>query len=333
MSDIQISGINTAVIGCSLNYTREGYAPLVYVIGDNVKIETSMILDDAEAPFTNNVALKPGWAGEATAEQKEDDPTKTDVYSRFSTDPEDVRYGDLDHELNDRGYPGPLLYRGFTASTFLLDSAGEQISATVMVEDSEDDWKFSGKIGLGARIQDGAIPYLRIQAANKELEVTNKDKNKIVNRIIEGAAHGVSISQSPEIDVEGDDAPWFLPISVISTDRFKHYKASNSFRTGPLTPTSEDYPFTDPLLRDDGTAASEYADDYLQTMTIPGISGSVEIAGNRQYSVGERIGQIVTRNGSSPVNLAIVDQSSNYAPPRESGESGRDTITIELGRK
>jgi len=334
MTDIVIDGSDTGVLSCTIDYTREGYVPLVYVVGDNVKIETSLVLDNTDVDFIDNLALNPGWSGDATAEQKEDDPTKTDVYSRFSTEPDDIRYGDVDEESGYRGYAGPYLYRGFTASTFLLDSGGEQVSATAMVESSSEEWKFTGKIGLGSRIQDGSIPYLRIQAGDKTLEVANKDNNKMVTLIIEGEAHGITASNSADVEIEGDDQPWFIPLSVISTDRFKHYKAYRSFRTGPLTPEqSEDYPFTDPVLRDDGMEAGAYADDYLNTVTTPSVSGSIEILGNLQYSIGEQISQIVTRNGSSPVNLAIVDQSTQYAPPRSAGESGQDTITIELGRK
>jgi len=201
-----------------------------------------------------------------------------------------------------------------------------------MIEDKEDDWKFTGQIGLGSRLQDGAIPYLRIQAGDKELEYNNREKNKIVTLIIEGGARGWVLASESGIDTTGENQ-WFIPFTVTTTDKFKFYKAYKSFRTGPMTEASEIYPFTNDTLRDDSEALNVYALDYLKTTTIPSISGSIDMLGNAQFSIGDKIENVVTRNGSAPVNLAIVDQSTQYAPPRQAGESGQDTITIELGRK
>jgi len=114
MSDISINKFNSKTIGCTIDYTREGYAPMAFVVGGNIKIETTIVMDVGDAPFTDNLLLKDGWSGGATAEQKKTDPTKTDVYSRFSTDPEETKYDDLDYQHTDRGYPGPYTYRGFT---------------------------------------------------------------------------------------------------------------------------------------------------------------------------------------------------------------------------
>jgi len=335
MADIEINRFTSKTIGCIIDYTREGFSPMAFVVGGNVKIETTIVMDVGSAPFTDNLALKDGWSGSANITEKTTDPTKTDVYSRFSTDPEEAKYDDLDYQGTEREYAGPYTYRGFTASTFLLDSGGEQVSATAMVEDAEDEWKFTGQIGLGSRLQDGAIPYLRIQAGDKELEYNNREKNKIVTLIIEGGARGWKVAVDTGIDYTGEtEDQWFVPLTVTTTDRFKFYKAYKSFRTGPLTATSPTYPVTDDTLRDDSDALEAYALDYLQTTTIPGISGSIDMLGNSQFSIGDKIDNIITRNnGSTPVNLAIVDQSTQYAPPRSAGEAGQDTITIELGRK
>ena len=331
MIDITIDGSNTGVIDCTLSYSREGYVPLAYIITDNVKIETTLFMDNSSEFRTDNFLLDEGWSGSATAEEKVTDPKKTDVYSRFSTQPEDDNWDDVDFESSGRGINGPITYRGFTASTFQLDSSDEQISATAMIEDTEDVWKFTGQIGLGSRVQDGAIPYLRIQAGDKEVEYNNREKNKIVTLIVEGQSHPIGVGKEPSLETSGDDTPWFIPFNVLSTDRFKRYKVYRSFRTAPIA--GLDNSETDDVLRYDLAGADQYITDYIQSITIPPVSGSITMYGREQFSVGEIVGQISTSHGSSPVNLAIVDQSTTYAPPRQSGASGEDTITIELGRK
>jgi len=330
--NVTIDGLGTGVLECNLSYSREGYIPLAYIITDNTKIETTLVMDsDADPIFSDNLEMAEGWSGTATAEEKEEDPTKTDVYSRFTTDPEDTDWDNVDFESIGRGIPGPLVYRQFTASTFLLDTGGEQVSATARIEDSEGAWKFSGQIGLGARTQDGQLPYLRIQAGNKALEYDNRLKNKMVTLIVEGQSHPIGAGLDSSVELTGDDVPWFIPFNVLSTDRFKRYKVYRSFR-GKIIPDL-DNSLTDNELRYDLATAKSYILDYVESITIPPISGSITMVGNTQYSVGEKIGEIITRHGATPVNLAIVDQDTQYAPPRQAGGSGQDTVTIELERK
>jgi hypothetical protein len=322
-TDITLNGNTSGVLECSLTYTREGYVPWVSVTGGNVQIETTIFQN---TDFPDNVRLKEQWVGTATNDQKNQDPKKTDVYSRFSTDPEEEKYTDLDSSLAFSQTPaddGPKLYRDFKASTFDYDTSDEAISASAMIKDTT--WKFSGDLGIGARFQSGAIPYIRLQAGKRELEKTYSTNDKAITCIIEGR----SLMRERAYE-EGTDNDWFVPTAIVTTDRFMMYKVVNSYRDNPDNdPTSD----VNKYLRDDRIACENYAKDILQTTTIPPISGSITMTGSKQFSIGGKIGQIITRNGEAPVNLAIVDQSTQYAPPRQAGEAGQDTITIELGRK
>lgn len=329
--DIALNSNQSGVLECSLNYTREGYVPLVYVFGDNTKIETTLFLDNTS--FTDSLVLKAAWVGEATETQKKEDPTKTDVYSRFSTDPEDDLYSELDFAgISDgpapetRGVPGPLMYRGFSTSTFNYDTANEAISASAMILGAT--WEFTGSLGLGTRKQDGAVPYLRIQAGKREVEVQKKDDNKAVTCIVEGSSHLWAVAFETSGETTAPGSHWFIPMSVSSADRFKRYKVSKSYRKNPTGAET-----TELEERNDLVDCGKYAEQLLQSGTIPGVSGSITFSGRKQYSIGDIVGQITKGDRATPVNLAIVDQYTGYSPPRAAGESGQDTVTIELGRK
>lgn len=324
--DIEIGGSNSEVLECSLSYTREGYVPVVYVVGDRTRIETTLFTDVTDFPA--NFVLKAGWVGEAERTEKETDPTKTDVYSRFSIDPDDFFYSDVDYAGSQdgdyqasRGVAGPKMYRGFANSTFNYDTASEALSGNGMILDT--DWKFTGKVGLSTRLQGGSIPYLRIQSGDRAVEYDYKDKEKAVTCIVEGEAHlWESVSE------DNTDDAWFVPMTVSSADRFKRYKVYQSYRGGPTGSATDT-----PNERVDYDELKNYAEQLLESMTISPISGSITMLGTKQRTVGTMIGNIVNDDKVTPVNLAVVDQSTSYSPPRKAGESGQDTVTIELGRK
>ena len=168
------------------------------------------------------------------------------------------------------------------------------------------------------------MPYLRIQAGDKALEVANKDKNKAVTCIVEGGSHVWTVVYE-DADVLNQ---WFYPILVTNTDRFKRYKVYKSYRKNPSNTITPD---ADP--RDDLAECGAYGEKLLEGTTTPAISGTITSLGRAQNSIGTVIKYIENDQYATYVNLAIVDEEVFYSPPKQAGDSGSDMVTIQLGGK
>ena len=325
--DIQVQEKN--LIECNISYSREGYVPVVYVVGGNTQIETTLFQDTAD--FTDSLKMTGAWDGTASTDEKNTDPKKTDVYSRFKTESDSDIYDELDNADEEgnpvgRGVAGPKVYRNFANRTFQYDTSNEAVSSYAYIENNTDEWVKIGSVGQGARIEQGAIPYLRLQAADGAIEVVNKDKNKAVTCIVEGQSHLWALV----FENQSNLTRWFYPFSVNSADRFKRQKIYKSYRDkDSYIDNTNPAPETQIEFRNDIDQLGKYAEQILRTSTIPSISGSIEMLGRTQLTLGDKIDNIENGVKSVAIDLAVVDQTTNYS----SGTGGQDTVTIELGRK
>lgn len=322
--NIYLDDHGSSIPECIVSWSREGYKPTSFAFGDVVRIETTILKDIGD--FADSTVLEEQWVGGATSIEKDTDMSKTDVYSRFSTNSRDPVYDVIDtayEEGTERIGKAPRSYRNIEISTFNYDTNGEAISAGAMVLDTT--WKFSGKVGLAVRTSKGAIPYIKFQGGDRTKELTFEGNNKAATCIISGVSR---IEGSFSAVGANNDQNEFGPFTVTTSDRFKRYKVYKSYRDNPTGEAVTDIDF-----RNDIDAANEFAKNTVQGDTLPTITAEITRNGSSTLTVGTVIGSVVTRLGSVNLGLAIVTVTRSFAPPAEAGQGGSDSTTYSIGRK
>jgi hypothetical protein len=318
MADIYLEENN--VQSCTITFSREGYFPVIAVVGAKVEIETTAFKDNSIA--TGNPKLSEQWSGTASsAAEKNDDASKTDIYSRFATTPDETIWDTVD-EVN--GYTSRTSHKGyrkFINRTHNFDTTGTAISGAGFVE-TDSTWDRSAKVaGLNARIENSNISYLKFQSGDKGKEYDKRNNNKAFTGIIEGESR-IFVQAGTFSETE------FKPLLVTTEERFKYQKVYKSYRDRPQATQ------TNSTARDDTTAAQAYADSLAVNYGVPDISGSVVITGFFQFTIGTMIEKIITNSGASTdLNIGVVDVGFNFNAIRQNGAGVTpDTTTLELGR-
>ncbi len=328
--DIILDSTTSGTISCKLTWSRENYIPVAVVVGYRVRIETTLFVDNAS--FTDNPVFQEQWSGEATETQKKTDGTKTDVYSRFSTDSTDAFYNTHDWAGSAGTSPDGDAVKSFKQienKTFTYDTNDQQVSASAFVLDVST-WKPSGELSLAARLVSGALPGVRYQAGDRAVEVQKKDDNKSLTCIVVGNSRLLEIEKHSSIGALFGSSE-FVPFTVTTDSQYKRYKVISSYRQIP-SGTATDIDVANINFRNDSAEAQEFGQNEVENNTVPDIRGSITMAGYRKFTIGDLIDKIVTTDGDVNVGLAVIDVNYQPEQPRQGGEPAGDTTTIELGR-
>ena len=319
--DAQAGGNNPIQNG-SLTYSRSGYYTQAIVIGDRQEVETTLFTD---VSGLDNIELKPMWEGEATEAQKTTDGDTADTYVKYATGHSDVILQDVDCFSSSES--AIKAYRQMKPYLQNYDGELGNESAFAMLEVSSDTWESTGKNGLGVRIADENISYIKFQGADKKKEYAHRQKNKCVTCTIKGYTRPMAGASKEgagyDYIIDGE----YTPLRVFKEDRFKTKKAFNSYRVNPVTST------TTLTIRDDIEDLKAFAIDTAINNSVPSVDGTLSIIGRRYWTVGEKIDSVQTDYGTINVGLNAISIDISYPPPVEGQQSGSDITTIELGRK
>jgi len=313
MPDIDLSTIGEA--SGSLTFTRQGVAVEYIALGDVIEFETTIMT----LPTGTRLGLKEMWTGTATRDQKKTDGSKSDVYSRYALDPEDLYIDNYDVTISSMC---PKAYREIMGKVFQVSGGDEKASLTAFgFIESGSSWVRIGEKKLTFNVDD---IYLRFIAGDRGIEFDEKDNEKAVTVTVKGVCRQLKSSNN-FANLVSDE---FRPFKVKVVDRFKNRKAINSYRTAP------DGSSTTETIVDDSLKLEEYAIKLKLNNDVQTISGAIELIGVQSYGVGDKIDSIILPSGLGiPIGLAIKDVQVMYEPVRESGQGiTGDRTLVSFGR-